>query len=535
MIDYYNKIKRLIAVYPPEKYMRPNIFNRVARINVPTVKRVDGVICFGLSNNNLYTALFFLISRQLKVSSKIRSDFIVTGSICGSVGVGWISVFKRSSIINWWVSNQWLRISGSFMDRIAFRNCDILHPIDDLRDWVKSREVWDILKSRVGHPQITIDGIDYIDLVVDSYLRFKPDYKFDVNHPFVRLIIWQLLRNIRKSTVYFSKVKPLAYLSPYSSYVEFGVAVRIALKIGIPVWSFGGFPRVAKRLSLNDFYHTFYDNQYLAQFKKLDKQSERLDEADKMLASRLSGAIDAATSYMNFSAYSGVNYNITEDLTGAVVIFLHDFMDNFNCYPNAVFIDYFSWLCFTIETLQSAGKLFYLKSHPNQINNQINPREILSKKYSNLKWLSIKVRNTELVQKGIVCGVTVFGTIAHELAYLGIPTICSASNPHINFGFCRIAKSVAEYKIMLETPEFVPIARNEMRRQALIFYYMRNLYADPDELAFREAFSLMYHKFNKVGVCEKDIIHVMEKFVSSNSFYKLINNILERNNKIKIY
>lgn len=515
--------------------MRPYIFNRVGTINIPNVKWADGVICFGLSNNNLYTALFVLISRQLKVSSKIRSDFIVTGSINGSVGVSWVSVFKRSSIINWWVSNQWLRISGSFMDRIAFRNCDILHPIDDLRDWVKSRELWDSLKFRAGHPQITIDEIDYTDLVVDSYLRFKPDYRFDVNHPFVRLIIWQLLRNIRKSSVYFSKVKPLAYLSPYSSYVEFGVAVRIALKIGIPVWSFGGFPRVAKRLSLNDFYHTFYDNQYLAQFEKLDKQSERLDEADKMLASRLSGIVDPATSYMSFSAYSGSDYKLTEDVTGAVVIFLHDFSDNYNCYPNAIFIDYFSWLCFTIETLQSAGKLFYLKSHPNQKANVTCANKILSKKYSNLKWLDIKVKTTELVQNGMVCGVTIFGTIAHELAYLGIPTISAGDNPHINFGFCRIAKSVAEYKIMLESPDFLPIPKNEMRRQALIFYYMRNLYVNPEELAFCKAYSLMYHEFNKNRGSEKDIIHAMKQFVSCNDFNKLINDILEGGNKINIY
>jgi hypothetical protein len=62
------------------------------------------------------------------------------------------------------------------------------------------------------------------------------------------------------------------------------------------------------------------------------------------------------------------------------------------------------------------------------------------KKYPNVKLLSEKVTNKQLVAAGVKLGITVYGTVAHELAYMGIPIITCGDNPHSGYNFCYEAK-----------------------------------------------------------------------------------------------
>jgi hypothetical protein len=89
----------------------------------------------------------------------------------------------------------------------------------------------------------------------------------------------------------------------------------------------------------------------------------------------------------------------------------------------------------------------------------------------------------------MACGVTMYGSVAHELAYCGTPSIACARHPHISFDFCRTARSKEEYGELLRTACGRPDAAEEMRRQALAFYYMRNLHGSADELELRDRFS----------------------------------------------
>jgi hypothetical protein len=86
------------------------------------------------------------------------------------------------------------------------------------------------------------------------------------------------------------------------------------------------------------------------------------------------------------------------------------------------------------------------------------------------------------------CGVTMYGSVAHELAYLGVPSLACARHPHSSFDFCRTAASLDEYAQLLRTRDQLPASKAEMRRQALAFFYMQNLYAPADELALRGHF-----------------------------------------------
>jgi hypothetical protein len=88
--------------------------------------------------------------------------------------------------------------------------------------------------------------------------------------------------------------------------------------------------------------------------------------------------------------------------------------------------------------------------------------------------------------------------VAHELAYFGIPSIACARHPHHSFDFCRTAHSTEQYAQYLLSPETLPVPKEEMRRQALAFYFMHNQYGDPESLVLRRS----YNEFWKACMSE---------------------------------
>ena len=110
--------------------------------------------------------------------------------------------------------------------------------------------------------------------------------------------------------------------------------------------------------------------------------------------------------------------------------------------------------------------------------------------------LSTRVTNRQLADAGLGAGVTVYGTIGHELAYLGVPVISCARHPHHAFGFCRTAGSVAEYEAMLRQPFVRVLSREAMREQALQFYYAHNLHGSDQALALRSRFANLFKASN---------------------------------------
>ncbi len=391
-----------------------------------------------------------------------------------------------------------MRAYGDLIDGVAYRCATWAHPFADLLDWFRSGPLWRRLRQQGDALSLKIDGIEVADLLVDSYLRFKPAPQFDVGNPFVRRLVWQALRDVRQAQAYFGRRKPHWYLTSYTTYLEHGIPARVALNRGVDVWSFGNLNGFAKRLTQTDNFHTQNFADYRAGFEALDQQEEKLGAARQQLENRLSGGIDAATSYMRKSAYGQTPVELPSGLNGAVVIFLHDFYDSPHIYPDLVFQDFWRWVCFTVEVLQKSGTRFFLKPHPNQIAMSDEALGRLRQQYPDLQWLPTGASNVQLAQSGIACGVTVYGTVAHELAYLGVPSIACARHPHYTFDFCRTARTREEYAGMLETCKNAPASKEEMQRQALAFYYMHNLHGDPDTLLLRRAF-LDFWKAANVG------------------------------------
>lgn len=518
------KLGRLFSRYPDVPGVRPQYF--VDLMISPPAGADCALLSFQSVPDKFYFLLFGAIRARLNAHIAVRSELIVVRGVSGAIGVGWRSELKRAAPVCWLWSNPWVRAYGASVDRVAYRCATWAHPFHDLLDWFKSKALWLQLQQQGEEFSLQLDGIEVADLLVDSYLRFKPSPEFDVKDPFIRRLVWQALRDVRQAHAYFGRIKPRWYLTSYSTYLEHGIPVRVALRHGVDVWSFGNLSHFIKKLTLADAYHTPDYSMYRERFEVLDKQEQRLEIARQQLEIRLSGGIDAATSYMRQSAYGQSVVELPAGLDGAVVIFLHDFYDSPHVYPDLIFDDFWRWICFTIEVLQKNGVVFFLKPHPNQIALSDEALGYLRQKYPDLNWLPAGASNVQLVQAGIACGVTVYGTVVHELAYLGVPSIGCARHPHHSFDFCRTARTREEYEGMLRTYAVLPVPMVEMRRQALAFYYMQNLYGDDDARKLQHAFLTFWKACNVGDISEELVLSSFLGLIGLPEFDRLIEKIV---------
>jgi hypothetical protein len=339
-----------------------------------------------------------------------------------------------------------------------------------------------------------------------------------VHDKFTRRLILQAIRDVRSAQAYFQRRRPNWYLTSYTTYLEHGVPTRVAVKLGIAVWSFGTLQQFGKQLSTTDQYHTIDFLDYKARFELVQDKEHALNEAASQLEIRLAGGIDLATSYMRKSAYANSSSTPLDELRGAAVIFLHDFYDSPHVYPDLVFDDFWEWLRYTIDVLDENGTVFYIKPHPNQIDLSDKALPLLKAKYPNARWLSSGVTNVQLARSGIACGITVYGTVAHELAYLGVPTIGCARHPHIAFDFCRTATTRDAYRRLLGEFATTSVCKDQLRREALQFYYVHNMYGSDEQLSLRRAFTNLWRACNVGDQREVDILAALDHLTSLPAF-----------------
>lgn len=521
---YVRFVAKIVAKYPSDPCVRPDCFKSTKKLSCSSI---SGRLSIQSVHDRFYFLLFGAIRGRLAHLIKLNSELVAVRSINGAVGAGWKAFLMRSAPFNLLMNLPWERAYSGQIDRVAYRSASWVHPISDLLDWFRSKIHWHNLREQNNQFSLIINGVEIADLVVDSYLRFKPSPEFNVNDPFVRKLVWQALRDLRQANQYFGhNSRPDWYLTSYTTYLEHGIAARVALKHGISVWSFGSLSRFTKKLSGFDSYQTPDFSDYRSTFDLLDEKKSKLELARQHLDNRLSGGIDSATCYMKKSAYDFSAIELPDGLDGAAVIFLHDFYDSPHVYPDLIFDDFWSWVCFTIEKLDKANIRFFIKPHPNQVALSDVAVERLSRKYPNLNWLSTKVNNLQLAHGGIACGITAYGTVAHELAYLGVPSICCARHPHHTFDFCRTARTTEEYSNYLVEYDFLPAPRDVMKNQALTFYYMHNLHGDSNELELRKAFVSLWSVCNNDKSTKEEVMASLNALTKLDAFDQFINEML---------
>jgi hypothetical protein len=489
-------LRRLVSRLPVDPRLAPLIKLRcnqlpLGKVDVPYGPLAGRVLAVQCVEDPIFHGLLACLAKDLSETVGVQPWLLQVRSINGAIGAGPMARLARSWPITALFNAQWRRAHTGVVASVAYRSGGWQSPLARCRGVYAGRALQQRLQQQGGLVDLRVEDILVGDLVIDSYLRFRPAATVDLADPFLAQLLTQMLRDVALAQAWFACARPVLYLSSYSTYIEHGVAVRVALARGVPVRVFGNLNTFGKRLSVDDPYHATNGCAYRTIAESLVNPGPALARAEELLSGRLGGQIDQAISYMRQSAYVHSDEPVP-DISGAVVVYLHDFFDSPHIYADMVFDDFWQWVCCTIRTLSQAGIPFYLKPHPNQIAASVAVLDQLRGQFPALRLLSARITNRQLVKAGMGAGVTVYGTVGHELAFLGVPVICCARHPHHAFDFCRTARNVPEYLEMLRQPFKMPLSREEMRHQALQFYYAHNLHGDAGALVLRERFSTLF-------------------------------------------
>ena len=342
-----------------------------------------------------------------------------------------------------------------------------------LKHWLEADKIWLGLHSKAELLALELNDTPCGDLVYDTYLRYRVQPTVDLQDPFLRTLIAQALNAQAAVRHLLGKKKYDVFLTSYTSYIQHGIPAREALRSGVQVYSAGNLSQFLKRLDSSDTLHTVAHWHYRENFEKLAHPENARSTARLMLKQRFSGGVDKATLYMKASAFGDSVDTMPDDVEG--VVFLHDFFDSPHCHRTMLFADFFEWTHHTLNLIQKHQLPLAVKPHPNQLPESREVVAALQKQYPGVHWLPQSMSNRTIFASGIRCGVSVYGTILHELAYHGIAALAAGDHPHTDFRIATTPESVNEYTQCLLNYRDLKIdidAKNEV----LSFYYMHNLY-----------------------------------------------------------
>ena len=439
-------------------------------------------------------------------------------------------IFIIKNIITRLGNLKWRRLYLTF-GATSLQLADLINLRKHLNIAREAYLIWNELKEKNSLLKLTHRNIWIGDLVIDTYLRFKPAPTVNLQDPFLLVVLWRAIKEVHRSKAFFEKVRPLTYLTPYTTYIQHGVPARVAIECGIKVFAFGNYQEFVKCITSGDLVHTKNCDKYAEDFGKIKDVELKRTQAEVILKKRFSGVMDPSLSYMRESAYSHKGI-ASPDVVDGFVIFLHDFYDSPHVYKDMVFDDFWDWICYTIELLESLNAKYVIKPHPNQIELSDEVIIRLKSHYPGAVFLSENVNNVELVKAGMRCAITVYGTVAHEMAYLGVPTISCAHHPHSSFEFVFNASTLNQYSSLLTqmNNKEASLSWNiaAMRRQSLEFVYMHYMNLDYDENELLENLASLRREVNLAEVDKYRLNSLLDKITESAGVKDFVNNFPHR-------
>ena len=406
------------------------------------------LVTIGAPPDAAYYAILGEIVSALRARRALRVEQIYTQALRPGASQSLRHFLRARLDYNFLSERKWEVLYNLFCDRLGYRTTAWANPLRALRQWHIAWRRWRGPRDIEQLAALSLEGIVVGDLVIDTYLRLRPTASVVLQDRYLLAVIRQAVKDVDLAFRYFRRSRPSLYLSIYTTYLSHGVPVRVALACGVRVFSFGNLQEFGTEISTARPQHTKDSSRYSTNFAALPDRAAKSARAAQAMESRLSGRIDAATVYMKKSAYAVTNSDVP-NVRGATIVFLHDFYDSVHVYPWLLFHDFWEWTCFTIETLQAAGRPFWIKPHPNQRAESGGVVARLKSRYPGVKFLSPDITNRQLVDAGMACAVTVYGSVAPEVAFLGVPSISTGDSPHASFDAFHLARTRDAYAALL--------------------------------------------------------------------------------------
>jgi hypothetical protein len=472
----------------PNETLLAERFAHLAQKRIPP-KPDAPMVTIGAPPDIAYYAILGEIVSGLRVHRALRTEQIYTQALRPGASQSLRHFLRARLDYNFLSERKWEVLYNLFCDRLGYRTTAWANPLRALRQWHIAWRLWRGPRDIEQLAALSLDGILIGDLVIDTYLRLGPTASIALRDRYLLAVIRQAVKDVDLAFRYFRRSRPSLYLCIYTTYLSHGVPARVALACGVRVISFGNLQEFGTEISAARPQHTKDSSRYSTNFAALPDRAAKSARAAQAMKSRLSGQIDPATAYMKKSAYAVTNGKVP-NVRGATIVFLHDFYDSAHVYSWLLFHDFWEWTCFTIETLQAAGRDFWIKPHPNQGAESNSEVARLKSRYPNVKFLSSDITNLQLADAGMACAVTIYGSVAPEVAFLGVPSISAGDSPHASFDAFCLGRTRDTYAALLLNPPLIDVAR--LKAQAVAFYHMHNLDLEGDRALLRDRFAAVW-------------------------------------------
>jgi hypothetical protein len=335
-------------------------------------------------------------------------------------------------------------------------------------------------QKKINVLKIKIKNLNIGDLIYDTYLRFRVQKTIDISDAYFEKLLF-ISKTIIESLSNISLEKKISYyFTTFSSYIHHGIPCRFFLKKKINVFSYGRKHSYAKKLSIKDPLHSDNFLNLKNDFEKLKNKNAKIKEAKKEIIKKFYGKNEISGNYLNENnAYKKkAKFMNKSGIKG--VLFLHDFFDA----PHDrglkhIFADHYLWADFTINCINKHNLKIAVKSHPNQIDENIKIIKILKNKYPAVEWIDNDINNLDLIKK-INFGVSINGSILYELAFFNKIGISASINPTSSFKIFKDPKNIKEYKSFLINPEKAKIMKFSQIEACKVYYsiFLNNNYED---------------------------------------------------------
>jgi len=359
-----------------------------------------------------------------------------------------------------------------------------LNDIQEARKNIIVEKVVKQIKTKQDVYDLKVDGIWIGIDIYETYLRIHNRPTVDIGSLKLKETIEQAVAILVFWQDYLKTQNVKSIVVTHDVYIYENILCKLCYQNNIPVY----LPNVIGGSKVHEpfaSYDPLYRN-YRSMFQQLplDVQEQALAHAENQMQRRFSGEVAVDMEYSKDSAFKPPVEEVqvlrpSDKLK--VVICSHCFYDNPHGY-RILFVDFYEWLTYLNELSKKTDYDWYLKTHPNPLPGTLETiREILGDS-SKITVLPSDTSHLQLVKEGLDVVLTVYGTVGHELAALGVQVVNAGYNPHIAYDFNWQPKSLAEYEEHLLN---LPALQKQVDKKEIYeFYYMHYYYTKADDLFF---------------------------------------------------
>ena len=394
-------------------------------------------------------------------------------------------------------------------------------------------KVYPSLQTKCDVENLVVDGIWIGDLIYDTYLIRHSEPTIDIqNDKFVRFLR-ESLETFVFWQEYFQSHDVKAINVTHCVYNN-AIPLRIAVQNNVPAYQTNATH--VYRMSTENLF-AYGDYKYFPNIlRKLSQreQSEGIQEARKRIELRFSGKVGVDMRYSTKSAYGEKRDQpvLRQSNKLKVLIAAHCFFDSPHSYGNNLFPDFYDWFDFLGKISNETDYDWYIKTHPDVLPGNTEIIQYFLDKYSKFTLIDEATSHHQLIEEGISCALTTYGTIGFEYAALGIPVInASLNNPHIAYAFNLHPKNIDEYRALLMN--FGRLDFKIEKTQVYEYYFMKHIFNTEDWLfsdynkmvddlgGYKEQFTpKVYEKWIAEWTPKKHdkIVSALNNFIDSSDF-----------------